>query len=117
MHSRAQVIVLRREWPMTDQHPVPAVGESVVIDAGIYWLRARLPFALDHVNLWLFDDGDAWTLVDTGYGDSQPPGALAPAVRRAARGAPMRRVLAPISIRTISGQAGWLCAPPGPSSG
>jgi glyoxylase-like metal-dependent hydrolase (beta-lactamase superfamily II) len=27
-----------------------------------------LPFALDHINLWLLEDGDGWTLVDTGYG-------------------------------------------------
>lgn len=25
-----------------------------------------LPFALDHVNLWLIEDGDGWTAVDTG---------------------------------------------------
>jgi glyoxylase-like metal-dependent hydrolase (beta-lactamase superfamily II) len=33
---------------------------------GVYWLRMPLPFDLDHINLWLLDDGDAWTLVDTG---------------------------------------------------
>jgi len=26
----------------------------------------RLPFALDHVNLWLLEDADGWTIVDTG---------------------------------------------------
>ena len=33
---------------------------------GVFWLRMPLPFQLDHINLWLLDDGDAWTLVDTG---------------------------------------------------
>jgi glyoxylase-like metal-dependent hydrolase (beta-lactamase superfamily II) len=27
-----------------------------------------LPFALDHINLWILEDGDGFTLVDTGYG-------------------------------------------------
>jgi glyoxylase-like metal-dependent hydrolase (beta-lactamase superfamily II) len=27
-----------------------------------------LPFALDHINLWVLRDGDGFTLVDTGYG-------------------------------------------------
>ena len=27
-----------------------------------------LPFALDHINLWILADGDGFTLVDTGYG-------------------------------------------------
>ncbi len=33
---------------------------------GVRWLRMPLPFALDHINLWLLADGDAWTAVDTG---------------------------------------------------
>ena len=35
---------------------------------GIRWLRMPLPFALDHINLWLIEEGDGWTLVDTGLG-------------------------------------------------
>ncbi len=27
-----------------------------------------LPFALDHINLWLLEEADGWTIVDTGYG-------------------------------------------------
>ncbi len=34
---------------------------------GILWLRMPLPFALNHINLWLLADGDAWTIVDTGF--------------------------------------------------
>ena len=25
-----------------------------------------LPFRLNHINLWLLEDGEGWTLVDTG---------------------------------------------------
>lgn len=35
---------------------------------GVYWLRMPLPFALDHINLWLLRDGDGWVIVDTGFG-------------------------------------------------
>ena len=35
---------------------------------GVWWISMPLPFALDHINLWLLEDGDGWTLVDTGYG-------------------------------------------------
>ena len=35
---------------------------------GVMWIRMPLPFALDHINLWLLEDGDGWTLVDTGFG-------------------------------------------------
>ena len=32
----------------------------------MHWLRMPLPFALNHINLYLLDDGDGWVLVDTG---------------------------------------------------
>lgn len=44
--------------------PSPGVAQALV--PGVAWLRMPLPFALDHVNVWLIEDGDAWTLVDTG---------------------------------------------------
>ncbi len=45
----------------------PAPGEVLRIAPGILWLRMRLPFALDHINLRLIDDGPTWTAVDTGF--------------------------------------------------
>jgi glyoxylase-like metal-dependent hydrolase (beta-lactamase superfamily II) len=33
---------------------------------GVRWLRFPLPFRLNHINLWLLDDGDGWVLIDTG---------------------------------------------------
>jgi len=29
---------------------------------GVHWLSMPLPFALDHINLWILEDGDGWTL-------------------------------------------------------
>lgn len=44
----------------------PADGNPVEVAEGVHWLRLTLPLALDHINVWLLDDGDSWTLVDTG---------------------------------------------------
>lgn len=44
----------------------PAPGELQVIAEDLYWLRMPLPFALDHINLYLIRDTDGWALVDTG---------------------------------------------------
>lgn len=50
--------------------PLPAAGELGRIAEGIGWVRMPLPFALDHINLWLLDDPqdgvDGWTQVDCG---------------------------------------------------
>jgi glyoxylase-like metal-dependent hydrolase (beta-lactamase superfamily II) len=45
---------------------VPDIGHLREVAPGIHWLRMPLPFKLDHINLWLLEDGDGWTIVDTG---------------------------------------------------
>ena len=47
----------------------PESGTSMAIADGAHWLRMPLPFALDHINLWLLRDGRGWVAVDTGLGD------------------------------------------------
>ena len=47
----------------------PAPGTTLEVAPGIAWLRMPLPFALDHINLWIVDEESGSTLVDTGYGD------------------------------------------------
>jgi glyoxylase-like metal-dependent hydrolase (beta-lactamase superfamily II) len=47
---------------------IPAPGAAIAVAPGVWWIRMPLPFALDHINLWLLEDGEGWTLVDTGIG-------------------------------------------------
>ena len=44
----------------------PAAGGAVEIAEGVLWLRLPLPFRPDHLNVYALDDGDGWTIVDTG---------------------------------------------------
>lgn len=44
----------------------PGPGEAIEVADGILWLRLPLPMKLDHVNVYALDEGDHWTLVDTG---------------------------------------------------
>lgn len=45
---------------------LPAPGATLEVADGVHWLRMPLPFALDHINLWLLEDGENFTAVDTG---------------------------------------------------
>jgi glyoxylase-like metal-dependent hydrolase (beta-lactamase superfamily II) len=47
----------------------PEPGKTIEIAPGILWARIPLPFRLNHVNIYLIDDGDGWTAIDTGLGD------------------------------------------------
>lgn len=55
-------------------HPFPAPPETATtheVAPGVLWIRMPLPFALDHINLWALQDGDGWTIIDTGVGDDE----------------------------------------------
>ena len=41
----------------------PETGQTIEIAPGIHWIRLRLPMQLNHINLWLLEDGDGWTVV------------------------------------------------------
>jgi len=45
--------------------PTPKAPYQQVAEA-IFQVRLPLPFALNHVNCYLLDDGDGWTMLDTG---------------------------------------------------
>jgi glyoxylase-like metal-dependent hydrolase (beta-lactamase superfamily II) len=44
----------------------PSPGTACAVAEGVHWLRMPLPFALDHINLWLLEDGAGVVAVDTG---------------------------------------------------
>jgi len=95
------------EFPHRD---APAPGTVKRLAPGVRWLRMALPFALDHINLWLLEDGDGWTLVDTGLGD-EPTRALWTRIFADVMGTkPVRRVLVTHYHPDHAGNAGWLCA-------
>ena len=45
----------------------PGEGEAIEIAEGVLWMRLPLPMALDHVNVDARDEGDGWSIVDTGF--------------------------------------------------
>ena len=51
------------EYPFAD---LPAPGTAVEVARGVFWIRMRLPFELDHINLWLLEDDGGWTIIDCG---------------------------------------------------
>ncbi|MFM9972917.1 MAG: MBL fold metallo-hydrolase, partial [Burkholderiales bacterium] len=54
------------QYPFPD---LPLPGTRSQVAPGIFWLRMPLPFALDHINLWLLEDGDEWVIIDCGIGN------------------------------------------------
>lgn len=86
----------------------PQPGHRLEVAPGVYWLRFPLPFALDHINLWLLADGDGWTLVDTGFGSHHTRDIWASVFEHALEGKPIRRILVTHYHPDHIGQAAWL---------
>ena len=63
--------VLAHPTALTFPYPTPPEPGSVMeIAPGILWLRLALPYRLDHVNVYLIEDGARWAVLDTGLDDA-----------------------------------------------
>ena len=49
----------------------PDPGRMLKIAEGVYWVKMNLPFALNHINLWVLEDNNAWTIIDTGIASAE----------------------------------------------
>jgi len=90
----------------------PAPGATLEVAPGIHWLRMPLPFALDHINLWLLEDEHdgqpAWTIVDTGFGLDDVRTLWEQVLGRLT--APVRRIIVTHFHPDHVGLAQWLAA-------
>jgi glyoxylase-like metal-dependent hydrolase (beta-lactamase superfamily II) len=87
---------------------VPEPGEAIPVAPGIWWIRMPLPFALDHINLWILEDGDGVTLVDTGYGVEATFALWEKHFTGVMAGRPVKNVVVTHYHPDHVGAAGWL---------
>lgn len=98
LHSPA----IRYPWPEP-----PAPGEATRIAEDVLWIRLPLPMALDHVNVYALDDGDAWTIVDTGMSSRKTRAIWQDLMSGPLGGKPVHRVVATHHHPDHIGNAGW----------
>jgi glyoxylase-like metal-dependent hydrolase (beta-lactamase superfamily II) len=76
---------------------------------GVMWLRLPLPFRLDHVNVYLVEDGDGFALIDTGIDNTVCREIWQALFDGPLRERPLKRILATHWHPDHIGLAGWLC--------
>ncbi len=100
-HSRAEA--LRYPWETP-----PGPGEVIEVTAGLLWVRLKLPFQLNHVNVYLLADGDGWAMVDSGFGNEESIAAWTELFEGPLAHVKITRLIVTHSHPDHVGLAGWI---------
>jgi glyoxylase-like metal-dependent hydrolase (beta-lactamase superfamily II) len=109
--------LLERELHYPLDELLPAPGETIEVAPGIRWIRMGLPFALNHVNLWLMRDElpgpegrvQGWTVVDCCVARDESRAQWEQIFATQLDGLPILRVIVTHMHPDHIGLADWLC--------
>lgn len=93
------------QYPFEPPTPDGAVCE---VAPGILWARMPMPMALDHINVYLLQDADGWTVVDTGLNIAQGRTLWEQIVANQLGGQPIRRLVCTHGHYDHAGLAAWI---------
>jgi len=99
------------QYPLGDTLPAP--GATIALAPGVRWIRMTLPFALDHINLWLLrdtlDGREGWAVVDCCISRDEAKAQWEQVFATQLEGLPILRVLVTHMHPDHIGLAAWLC--------
>lgn len=85
----------------------PTPEQAIEVADGVLWLRLPMPGALDHVNVYVLDEGDSWTIVDCGPHRPAVVGHWEAILKGPLKGKPVERVLITHHHPDHIGMLGW----------
>ena len=98
-------------YPLADAMPAP--GETIQVAPNVRWIRMGLPFALNHINLWLLRDEidgvPGWTVVDCCIDKPESRTQWQQIFDTQLQGLPILRVIVTHMHPDHVGLAHWLC--------
>ncbi|MGC6485751.1 MAG: MBL fold metallo-hydrolase [Candidatus Puniceispirillales bacterium] len=71
----------------------PQFGDMRRLADDLYWLRFDLPFRLNHINLYVLDCADGWTVIDCGVNDAATASHWQALLEGPLAGQPVRRII------------------------
>ena len=86
----------------------PATGECIEIAQGVLWIRIPLPFRLNHINVYLIDDGHGWAVLDTGIANQSTRDLWEALLAGPLKGRKLTRLIVTHYHPDHIGLAGWL---------
>jgi glyoxylase-like metal-dependent hydrolase (beta-lactamase superfamily II) len=111
MNDPRHALEARLHYPLGERLPEP--GAALDVAPGVRWVRMALPFALDHINLWLLrdtlDGREGWTVVDCCIARDEARAQWERVFDTALDGLPVLRVIVTHMHPDHIGLAHWLC--------
>ena len=112
--------LLEQQLDYTFGDALPDMGSTLVVAPGIKWIRMGLPFALNHINLWLLRDEiedsrqpgkhiQGWTVVDCCISRDEAKAQWDRIFATQLEGLPVLRVIATHMHPDHIGLAHWVC--------
>jgi glyoxylase-like metal-dependent hydrolase (beta-lactamase superfamily II) len=86
----------------------PDPNEVIELRPGVLWLRQKLPFQLNHVNIYLLADGDGWAMIDSGFGNEETIAAWTALFEGPLKNFKITRLIVTHSHPDHVGLAGWI---------
>jgi glyoxylase-like metal-dependent hydrolase (beta-lactamase superfamily II) len=86
----------------------PEFGQLRPVAPGVLWLRLALPFALNHVNIYLIEDGDGWAAIDAGIANAATKAVWERVLAQDLAGRRITRLIVTHYHPDHAGLAGWL---------
>lgn len=87
----------------------PAFGTTQELAPGVFWLQMPLPMSLKYINLYLIEDTDSWTIVDTGIRGQETQQLWEEIFASQLGGKPVTRVICTHMHPDHTGQSGFVC--------
>ncbi len=87
----------------------PPPGTAREIAPGVHWVCMPLPMSLKWINPWLLEDGEGWTVVDTGLALEDSRNHWRAIFAATLNGKPVTRVICTHMHPDHIGLAGWIC--------
>jgi glyoxylase-like metal-dependent hydrolase (beta-lactamase superfamily II) len=118
--NRHPMNLLEQELNYALGDALPASGETLEVAPGVRWIRMALPFALDHINLWLLRDEmdtadgtggkvQGWSVVDCCISRDEAKDQWEQIFASQLDGLPILRVIVTHMHPDHIGLAQWLC--------
>ena len=111
MNQPANELEKQLHYPLGDTLPAP--GSALTVAPGVKWLRMALPFALNHINLWLLrdeiDGSPGWSVVDCCISTDEGKAQWEQVFAGELEGLPILRVIVTHMHPDHIGLAHWLC--------